>query len=282
MNLFKYFEPNRIDVLQNLKIRFSPSYAFNDPFESFPYIENLITPEFAEDLFTNQIEDALLKDQDKNIINYLPDEDLINLPAEYLNYLKNKTLGDLMREINFKDLFKNDLQQMPNHISRANLSMPKILKDKFAEQFGILSLTKKKDNLIMWAHYAKNHEGFVIEFNTQHPFFNQTKNEADKIRKLYEVRYVKERPVMTLYTPEMPNGEFLQYLMDNIFLSKSKDWKNEKEWRIILELKDATEVFQKNDSIIHLFQFPENLIKSVYLGVRMPISVIIHLITQVL
>jgi hypothetical protein len=33
---------------------------------------------------------------------------------------------------------------------------------------GILSLTEKHDNLLMWAHYAGEHTGFVIEFDSSH------------------------------------------------------------------------------------------------------------------
>ena len=34
--LYKYLCPERVDVLQNLRIRFTQVSALNDPFESFP------------------------------------------------------------------------------------------------------------------------------------------------------------------------------------------------------------------------------------------------------
>ena len=36
--LFKYLPPPRIDVLENLKIRYTQARALNDPFESLPGI----------------------------------------------------------------------------------------------------------------------------------------------------------------------------------------------------------------------------------------------------
>ncbi|OUS51807.1 hypothetical protein BM607_011295 [Shewanella sp. SACH] len=37
--LFKYLPIDRIDVLENLKIRFSPLMSLNDPFECQPLID---------------------------------------------------------------------------------------------------------------------------------------------------------------------------------------------------------------------------------------------------
>ncbi|HFQ5086850.1 TPA: hypothetical protein ACGUVT_004472 [Vibrio vulnificus] len=38
MQYFKYLNPQRIDVLENLKIRYTQAIALNDPFEVFPAI----------------------------------------------------------------------------------------------------------------------------------------------------------------------------------------------------------------------------------------------------
>ncbi|TOC13300.1 hypothetical protein CGJ90_24575, partial [Vibrio parahaemolyticus] len=32
--------------------------------------------------------------------------------------------------------------------------------------FGICSLSKTFENILMWSHYADNHKGFVVEFET--------------------------------------------------------------------------------------------------------------------
>ena len=34
---------------------------------------------------------------------------------------------------------------------------------------GVLSLSEKRDNLLMWAHYAAQHTGFVIGFDSENP-----------------------------------------------------------------------------------------------------------------
>lgn len=42
----------------------------------------------------------------------------------------------------------------------------KILLDGLGTNLGNLSLTEKPDNLLMWSHYAQQHMGFVIEFDS--------------------------------------------------------------------------------------------------------------------
>jgi len=37
--LYKYLPVERIDVISNLKVRFSPLKSLNDPFESLPLID---------------------------------------------------------------------------------------------------------------------------------------------------------------------------------------------------------------------------------------------------
>jgi len=37
---------------------------------------------------------------------------------------------------------------------------------------GMLCLSGKWDNTLMWSHYADDHRGFMIEFSGEDPFFN--------------------------------------------------------------------------------------------------------------
>jgi hypothetical protein len=52
-----------------------------------------------------------------------------------------------------------------------------------------LSLTENNNNLLMWSHYAENHKGFVIEFNTNSKMF------IDHDKSLFKkVKYTTKRP----------------------------------------------------------------------------------------
>lgn len=41
----------------------------------------------------------------------------------------------------------------------------------FRDTMGVLSLTKRFDNQLMWAHYADSHKGIVLEFDPSSDFF---------------------------------------------------------------------------------------------------------------
>lgn len=61
--LYKYLAPDRIDILQKRRIRFTPPGAFNDPFEFRPVLKALRSdPELQQqiDVEFNKVVDAEL------------------------------------------------------------------------------------------------------------------------------------------------------------------------------------------------------------------------------
>ena len=48
-----------------------------------------------------------------------------------------------------------------------------LLLDVIGRTVGILSLTEKPDNLLMWAHYAANHTVYAIGLDANHPHWNR-------------------------------------------------------------------------------------------------------------
>lgn len=82
---------------------------------------------------------------------------------------------------------------------------------------GFLCLTKKFDNLLMWAHYTDSHKGVCLEFD---------------ITKDLDTFYI---PFAVEYTNEYPCYD---YIYDNggairSILHKSPDWAYEEEYRIV-------------------------------------------------
>lgn len=53
--LFKYLEPDRIDVLDSNLIRFTQPADFNDPFEFKPVISTLASKEEMDEVFESKI-----------------------------------------------------------------------------------------------------------------------------------------------------------------------------------------------------------------------------------
>jgi hypothetical protein len=132
-------------------------------------------------------------------------------------------------------------------------------------EIGILCLTEKMDNLLMWAHYSSNHTGFVIEFNEKHPFFSQ----GSEIGHLKKVRYTITRPEVTLLDPTLSDMEHIYQWINDIFCIKSEHWVYEQEWRMIVALRNCHDVIASQQDDICLFERPKSCITGIILGCRM-------------
>lgn len=144
---------------------------------------------------------------------------------------------------------------------------------------GVLCFTSKEDNLLMWSHYAQNHEGICIEFDSNAEFFNGKYKDASrdlfggqspvyKYKSRYEnigvikpVEYKIERP--TYIEPQE-----LEYNTDSWFV-KSPEWEYEEEQRLLLPTDLAEEV-EKDGLILQFYPLDKKDIKSIILGCQMP------------
>jgi tetratricopeptide (TPR) repeat protein len=131
----------------------------------------------------------------------------------------------------------------------------------YGDSHGALSLTAHPDSLLMWAHYAAEHRGFVIEFDTAHPFFDRGSG-SEKPEGLYPVRYTDQRPTLSL-------SEYYRAV-----LYKSPDWAYENEWRLLLPLSEAanSDFTDAQGQPVHLFDVPPESVSSVIVGCRAPES----------
>ncbi|WP_462168692.1 DUF2971 domain-containing protein [Pseudoalteromonas lipolytica] len=140
-------------------------------------------------------------------------------------------------------------KEMGNEVSRVFI-------DKANTLIGVLSLTEKNDNLLMWSHYACSHKGFCIGFDTNSSFFNRKRSDVDEFYHLRKVSYSKTRP--TKLVSQLDGVE--------LFLIKSEAWKYEQEWRMCAVLEDSQETISATPFPIHLFKFPNSAVKEIILG----------------
>lgn len=265
MQIFKYFSPDRIDVLEDGHIRFTPPGDFNDPFESFPYFK-AIAPQkdidaFIEDKGWDKIKiEGMLEESLKAQLRKNPN---IKIPfcavKEWMNAMMEQGKPALT------DYFKK-FMTMDGTFHR-ELAINTLL-NAMNQEIGMLCLTEKRDNLLMWAHYTSNHTGFVIQFDTQNSFFDQ-RNKPNEIRgHLKKVRYTKKRPELTLMDPNISKEQTIDRWVNDIFFVKSEHWEYEQEWRMALTLRDCQRVIQKDGYKIHLFPFPKDCVETVILGCK--------------
>lgn len=236
MSLYKYVIAERIDVLKNEHIRFSQSSALNDPIEVSPVFKDVANPE---------------------IRNLITDEKYSGLQIVMTPRMLNQS-GDG----HWEDRYVVHLGKGDEELRRYEAYMAEIVRRvslAFGAGIGVLSLTEKSDNLLMWAHYAQQHQGFVLEFDEGHSFFQQ-EHEHPEFGRPLKLTYSIERPRQISMT-QLTNQEF--------FLTKSKEWEYEQEWRMLRLLSDSNIKMPTRSGMVHLFPIPSDCIIGLILGCRM-------------
>jgi len=238
--IFKYFAPERIGVLSDKLIRYTPLGRFNDPFEGRPEIRGFVSDEEALSKFASALPGELSPAYDK-------------LPAEVRSKF---SMHQWMRFATpFMEQHRGEFVAM---LKVASAQILPSLPSKLDEVMGVLSLCEVPDSLLMWAHYGVRHTGFVLEFDPTHPYFNTRRSEHDEFGHLRQVMYRDTRPSANLV--DLDGAE--------MFLVKSNEWAYEHEWRVLRPLKDATEVINVNGEQVHLFELPQAAMKAVIFGCR--------------
>ncbi|MBU2590791.1 MAG: DUF2971 domain-containing protein [Nitrospinae bacterium] len=144
---------------------------------------------------------------------------------------KERLLNSLAEdELNFIGISKEELL---SEFKKANISKNKIsigmgiLHGIFSfhlSKLGVLSLTEKHLELLMWVHYADNAKGICLEFEC---------NLGDE--KIRKVDYVEKRPLINFYDRHNE--------IENIIYTKSIKWEYEDEWRDVKKEGNKTYPF---------------------------------------
>lgn len=241
MVLYKYMIHDRIDVIRDPMIRFTQPGLFNDPFESLPYLKSIGSD--------STVYDAILK-----TIDQLGKSEWEALPKSIRGNITFTEIQEFVRE-HPERVLKNFRESEPGVLPE---QLHKIY-DLVNDAVGVLSLAERRDSLLMWAHYACYHRGFILGLDSKHEFFTPEREPDDPFNRLERVSYTNERPQITL--SDLTEKELLLY--------KSKEWEYEKEWRFIRYLVDATKVKSVDGHNCYLFCIPPNCFQEVIFGCRM-------------
>jgi len=129
--------------------------------------------------------------------------------------------------------------------------MTQVIKSKFREDrkdWGVFCLCESYKNILMWSHYADRHKGFCVQFD------RNENNRLGDIEYTRPVSYSCKYPSPNIYSSE---GEKKVY--DELFFTKAKCWKYEREWRILND---------KGDIELPLIDF--TTISGIVFGLNMP------------
>jgi hypothetical protein len=154
VKIFRYYKvEHALSVLRDLEIRTSIPMDLNDPFELAPNID--------PSQFSQRRIEAIFRQ------------------GFYIDkaYREEGRRRGVTSKKEFKRLYLKDVPR------RAAEAVPKIPKNveavrrEFAHRFGkywrLVCASLINDSVLMWSHYADNHTGLVLEFDTTQPPFSQ-------------------------------------------------------------------------------------------------------------
>lgn len=180
---------------------------------------------------------------------------------EYMKYVREWE-PDLNRQ-QWRSLVE---KQVDNYVKmRKDPKAIMVLQDGFRRDifssFGVFSLSKNCDDILLWSHYADGHKGYCVGFDTQ-LLYRAVKHKlrfAPKIaQELFEVQYAKDFPKLAYFE----TGDEIQKkieLLNKSLTVKSTVWHYEQEWRLAI-------MYTTDKNVV----LPEGVITTVILGASMP------------
>ncbi len=144
--LYKYLPPERIDVLRDGRIRFTPPAALNDPLEC--------TPTFDLSRPIDALRQAALFEIER-------------MGAQFLS-----ECGDGCERADARVVIDEAKRQIES-VDKAELARRLIesLREIISRQVGVLSLSKDPTCEPLWAHYAEAHSGFLLGLDSSSEYF---------------------------------------------------------------------------------------------------------------
>lgn len=233
-SLYKYLPPERIDVLECLSIRISPLKSLNDPFEQV----------FNLDLSEARRAKA---------------ESLCAQIKDYINQISDMSKED---KLNVESAFLKEFEKSWSDVSGSYLA------DYLGDEWGILSLSRTKENLLMWSHYAKNATGFVIGFNRHHSFLNRQAKDG-RCTTPIPVIYGNSKPsVKPLYDSSTGSSRLDGNWQQDLLCNKPIDWAYEQEERLMFTLIFGEGFVKRDDNKQRIFldAIPKDSISEIYIG----------------
>ena len=135
--------------------------------------------------------------------------------------------GDLLDLSN-----KERKKQKQKMIERLKLAVKEgAFSQNASDAVGICSLSRDPLNLLMWAHYAQHHTGFVVEFDIPVAVTNVNIDDLPhnywfELLIPHEVEYETDKPVISFFDSDDEKRR-------KQFLIKGIDWEYEQEERVI-------------------------------------------------
>lgn len=212
MKLYKYISNEKalINVVDG-NIKFATINSLNDPTELFPRLYEKELVESLDRLRNNGYSESDifdLKKQERLFRILAPEAMMISAP---------KTIEEANQLIHLS-IYDN-----VHYLKKAH----EYTIDIMSTRCGVFCLSQRFDSFPMWAHYANNAKGFVIEFmDLENEFSDESTGILNRIEPI-------------VYKTERTGISFNSGSYKSIFFEKDIDWEYEKEMRIVTEISSC-------------------------------------------
>jgi len=198
MILYKYTSAKGMKaILDGMALLIRPADDYNDPFESLPAFDDRTARLVVENLLL----------QRRALKRLSEDVEILGQP-----YTVPK-LRLLLRDENTRATIIDRLRKRSD---MSMLDLAKSFQRHIAKSVGFVCLSSNPANLLMWSHYADEHQGFVfaLDASTWDP------------RSIAKVEYSPRRA-------SIPNKKPTEADVRPLVTTKSTDWSYEQEYRIL-------------------------------------------------
>lgn len=243
--LYKYLAPERADIFETGKVRFSQLAALNDPLE---FYFNLNLGEELRDDVERALKmwslDAISQTVER-VLSETPElqEKLMNLTEAQRDQLRAAVREKVLEGLPARRAALE--AQIAQVIARGQVDIRQELEPLLASQIRVFSCAENGMCVPMWAHYTRNHTGFLIAFDPVRMFAASSSEAPDSVE-------YSDEPYR--YQTGSETG---------FLLRKAADWAYEREWRYVRELEDADA-----EAVIHLADFDIGAIQEITFGLQ--------------
>lgn len=250
---FKYSSPDTaLAVLRSRAVRYNSPLKFNDSFD----IQSGLHLDFEIESLHDKVLDRI------RMLAESPEEPPVDSSDVWgqivLTARRYFTEHGFPME-KWKDLTRRPFRELLKVIEQTRSDYQLQWQQNLLPSIRVFCVSEERDNLLMWAHYARDHTGAVFEFWS-------LPDEDNALSIARPVIYVKQPP------PFFTEEEWLNDLVgirkldsENLFrryaYTKSNHWEYEREWRVWYPYSDPAELF---DTV----PIRESELKALYLGCR--------------
>jgi hypothetical protein len=239
-----------LKVIEGRSLRWSSPLKFNDPFDhqigfSFNFsgeqLGSRIFEEFERIVFSGKQE--------------FKQPTLFSILAMQLQLIKDRLPKDeVMREI--KDATNKTAGNFDTFINKLHNTI-----HAYLTHSRVLCVSEQHDNVVMWSHYADQHQGVVLQLEC----VDEIDNTLLAARKVKYSRELPCFPSLDSYVRHLTGEEPLDMakLSLEIAFTKHEDWSYEKEWRVHMPLLN-----EPPGDGLSIYTEDPRIFGAVYLGCR--------------